>query len=123
MPGHRVGDVVLFGGRDDDPCSRAVQEADPQDAIATGPARRQHGLIAVDFHLSAGQRRQVAVVEHLDFNLHLCENKKRGERAVRGFSREMKLPTDSSNDRKLISENGNKLIYFWNLIVSVFISL
>lgn len=52
VPGHRVGDVVRFGGRDDDPRSRAVQEADSQDAIAAGPAGRQDGLIAVDFHLS-----------------------------------------------------------------------
>ena len=56
VPGHRVGDVVLFGGCDDDPCSGAVQEADSQDAIAAGPAGRQDGVVAVDFHLSVHQR-------------------------------------------------------------------
>lgn len=66
VPGHRVGDVVGLGGRDDDPGPRAVQEAHPQHAVAAGPAGRQHGLVAVDLHLSARQRRQVAVVEHLD---------------------------------------------------------
>lgn len=77
MPGHRIGDVVSFGGRDDDPCSCAVQEVDSQGAIAAGSAGCQDGLITMDFHLSVGQRRQVAVVEHLDFYLHLCENTKR----------------------------------------------
>lgn len=75
VPGHWVGDVVLFGGCNDDPCSCPVQEAHPQDAIAACLAGRQDGLIAVDFHLSARQRWQVAVVEHLDFYLHLCKSK------------------------------------------------
>ena len=71
MPGHGVGDVVLFGGRDDDPRSGAVQEVDPQDAIAAGSAGRQDGLIPVDVHLSVRQRGQVTAVEHLDLDLHL----------------------------------------------------
>lgn len=115
MPGNRVGDVVLFGGRDDDPCTRAVQEADPQDAIAAGPARRQHGLVAVDFHLSAGQRRQVAVVEHLDFNLHLCKEEKGGREPSEDSAERWNYRPVRAMTWKLISENGNKLIYFWNL--------
>ena len=77
VPRHRVGDVVLLGSRDDDPCPRTVQEADPQDAVAAGPAGRQDGLIPMDFHLRVRQRGQVAIVEHLDFYLHLCEETKR----------------------------------------------
>lgn len=74
MPGHRIGDVVPFGGCDDDPCSCAVQEVDSQGTIAAGSAGCQDGLITMDFHVSVGQWRQVAVVKHLDFNLHLCGN-------------------------------------------------
>lgn len=77
VPGHRVGDVVSFGGCDDYPCACAVQEADSQGAIAAGPAGRQDGLIAVDFHQSVRQLRQVAVVEHLDFYLYLCRSTNR----------------------------------------------
>lgn len=81
MPGHRVGDVVLFGGGDNDPCSRLVQEADPQDAIAASPAGRQDGLITMHCHLGVSQRGQVAVVKHLDFNLHLCEDERENNEA------------------------------------------
>lgn len=77
VPGHRVGDVVSFGGGDDYPCSCAVQEADSHGAIAAGPTWCQDGLIAMDFHLSVSQWRQVTVVEHLDFNLYLCSSTKR----------------------------------------------
>lgn len=71
VPGHRISDVVLFGGCNDDPCSRAVQKADPHHAIAAGPTRRQQSLVTMDYHLSVRQRRQVTVVKHLDFYLHL----------------------------------------------------
>lgn len=71
MPGHRVGDVVLFGGCNDDPGSCAVRESHSHDAIAAGSAGRQDALVAVDVHLSAAQRGQVAVVEHLDSDLDL----------------------------------------------------
>lgn len=54
VPRHGVGYVVLFGGRDDDPCSGAVREADPQDAIAAGPAGGQDSLVAVNYHLRVG---------------------------------------------------------------------
>lgn len=76
VPGHGVGDVVWSGGGDDDPRAGAVQEADPQDAVAAGSAGRQHALIPVDLHVSVRQRGQVAAVKHLDFNLHLCEKNK-----------------------------------------------
>lgn len=76
VPGHRVGDVILSGGCNDDPGPCAVQEADSDYAIAAGSAGRQDfGLIAMNFHLSICQRWQVTVVKHLDFYLHLCKNK------------------------------------------------
>lgn len=79
VPGHRVGDVVLFGGSDDHPCSCAVREADSHGAITASPVRRQNGPVAVDFHLGISQRRQVTIVKHLNFYLYLCGAQRKRE--------------------------------------------
>lgn len=71
MPGHRVGDVVLLGGGDDDPRACAVLEADSHHAVTPSTAGRQEGLITMNAHLSVRQRGQVTVVKNLHFYLHL----------------------------------------------------
>lgn len=52
MPGHRVGDVIPFGGCDDDPGACSVQEAESHHTIAAGMAGCQKRLIPMDFYLS-----------------------------------------------------------------------
>lgn len=48
MPGHGVGDVIPFGGRDDHQGTRPVEETDHKHAITSCFAGSQHALVAVD---------------------------------------------------------------------------